>query len=86
MTREADINALNEVVQLVLEEGMDGLGAAVPAPTSRRLEKTGPSRSLAPVASRLRRPTTGPSERVLVDTSLGLGASGEELLDWRVIL
>ena len=29
MTREADINALNEVVQLVLEEGMDGLGAAV---------------------------------------------------------
>ena len=29
MTHEPDFNALNEVVQLVLEEGMDGLGAAV---------------------------------------------------------
>jgi len=29
MTHEPDFNALNEVVQLVLKEGMDGLGAAV---------------------------------------------------------
>lgn len=29
MTHEPDSNALNEIVQLVLEQGMDGLGAAV---------------------------------------------------------